>query len=127
MVDIAYATTTGQQNIKFSVVPFGQYVNVGTQYRSASWMSVPNDGTQNICYSTQDLISSTNCRQVSVTAYNDGVPYQTTTTVCDNVYGPAYQVCNNYQMVWKGCVGSKAPPKDIEVDATSASRRFPAL
>ena len=35
----------GDGSVKIALVPYADYVNVGTQYRSASWLSVPSDYT----------------------------------------------------------------------------------
>ncbi|MEE9348003.1 MAG: pilus assembly protein TadG-related protein, partial [Robiginitomaculum sp.] len=125
-------------NLKISVIPFAQYINVGLSRRSSPWLENTTDysDSNNVCRDRADVIGQNNCRMerysaiparpatAASTCYNDGVPYACggsaarpaqpagTRRVCDNIYGPTYQQCNmqttNY--VWDGCVGSRLAP-----------------
>jgi len=102
-------------SLKVSVVPFSQYVNVGMSRRDAPWLSVPDDSSTmgaEVCRMRRDVISRTNCRNVTSTRYNDGVAYTHTRRVCDLEYGPAYQSCRipTQNRRWYGCVGSRNVP-----------------
>ena len=60
------------------LVPFAQYVNVGMANRNASWMAVPPDTTTTTiyqCWDTYPNAVKSNCRMVTYTGYDDGVPY----------------------------------------------------
>lgn len=126
MVDEAYALPSAADKIKFGIVPFGQYVNVGLAYRNASWMEVDSDSTTNVCWQEAPVTSTTNCRTVPYTYYVDGVRYDTTTQQCDYTYGAPVTRCGPQTTTWNGCVGSLAPPKDMSVVADS-SQRVPGL
>lgn len=126
LIDKLYQQTGAAQKVRVSLVPFGQYVNVGMGYRAANWLNVPADysTTQNVCWDDYPVVSRTNCHTVTNTAYNDGVPYTYDSEQCDIVYGSPVHTCadqtSNY--VWNGCVGSRAYPEDTSnVTATAAS------
>ncbi len=100
------------ENLRVSVVPFAQYVNVGTSRRNANWLDVPAD--QEIEYTRRDVISRTNCRTVDNNGTRDGVPVGGTREDCDVVRGPAYTA--SWTATWQGCVGSRITPAHERVD-----------
>lgn len=116
----AKALTPGQ--IKYALVPFNQYVNVGIGNRGKSWLSVPTE--QQSCYMTADVVSKTNCRMVTNTWNNDGTMVSYQTEQCDYIYGPQYQVCN--MQVWRGCVGSRNYPLNVQ-DGSYSTTPVPGL
>ncbi len=119
--------TSGADDVRFGIVPYAEYVNVGTGNRSASWLSVPAD------YSTTSTPAPKVCTQVPVTTttcsggvlgtctrYADGVPETyscwttpqtcTTTPVVpartkESCTGGGNPVTTNYR--WYGCVYSR--------------------
>lgn len=119
--------TDDEDDVRIGVVPYAEYVNVGTGNRSASWLSVPAD------YSTTSTPSPRVCTQVPVTSttctggvrgtctrYRDGVPEQyacwTTAQTCtttpvnpprttESCTGGGNPVTTNYR--WYGCVYSR--------------------
>lgn len=130
LVESAYLMPQGRDKIKFSLVPFGQYVNVGLGYRNEAWMDVPPDGTfwdANTCWDDYPIVSQTNCRQATCTSWNDGVPSDYSCQQCDTVYGAPQRMCGaNITNVWNGCVGSRSYPMNMQT-VTSASSRIPGL
>jgi Flp pilus assembly protein TadG len=71
----------GAENVRVGLVPYADYVNVGTQYRGASWLSVPADTVgptppPQTCEMKE--VTSTPCTGKSpsktCTRYIDGVP-----------------------------------------------------
>ena len=117
-------------SLKVSVVPFGQYVNVGMSRRNASWIDVPADSSTRgaeVCRMRRDVISRTNCRTETRTGYNDGVPYTYRVRVCDNTYGPEYRSCYTptTNVRWHGCVGSRNVPWNERV--AYSGRKIPGL
>lgn len=138
MVDNLSKLSSKPDQLKFSVVPFAEYVNVGMSNRNKPWINVPNDyqdPATRQCRKERPVISQTNCRQVWVppspgsppgTCYNDGVPYSCGgsqpragyyKTDCDNVYGPETETCQMVQGDWHrwyGCVGSRNSPLDTQ-------------
>ncbi|MEP3653630.1 MAG: pilus assembly protein [Litorimonas sp.] len=117
-------------NLRVSVVPFAQYVNVGLSRRNKVWLDVPADSTtygDEVCRMKRDVISRSNCRRISRTCSNDGVSYDCSYTRCDKQYGPEYEVCNSpvSRQTWKGCVGSRVAGYDERV--AYDGRKIPGL
>jgi Mg-chelatase subunit ChlD len=117
LVDKVFESPNAAENVKVSIVPFAQYVNVGVGYRHESWISVPPDSTKTVnqCYETYPNAVSSNCRMENFTGYNDGVPYTYQAQVCDWDYGNPVTECNNYQVheEWRGCAGSRSYPLNV--------------
>ena len=80
--------------VKIGLVPFGQYVNIGTVYRGSDWLAVDDDSstTTNVC-STQYDVSTSNCHDVTEIYLRDGVPQSYTHSVCDTTYSNPHEVC----------------------------------
>lgn len=118
---VVTASTAG--SVKFALVPFSNYVNVGVGNRSAAWMSVPVDYTQNgtHCYTTTDWPGCP-VTTTSGTCYNDGVPFACTSSTCTTP-GPPQQVCSpfSWNHQWNGCAGSRKPGPDLTVAASFGS------
>lgn len=117
MVDTLLDRSDNDGDIRVSLVPFAQYVNVGLDNRGAPWLSVADDYSQPAewCGDVRPEISRSNCRTVSYTYMNDGRPVTGTYEQCDIVYGdPVYQ-CSSWTnfYTWNGCVGSRAYPLNI--------------
>lgn len=108
-------------SVRASVIPFAQYVNVGTSRRNANWLDVPAD--QEITYLKRDVISRTNCRTVPNTGSRDGVPVGGNRQACDVVRGPEYPA--SWTATWRGCVGSRLAPNHERVDF--GGNRIPGL
>lgn len=125
MVNTLLDTAHNPDDVRISLVPFGQYVNVGTDQRNASWLQVPNDysTTNEWCRDEAPVISSTNCRTVTYTYYQDGTPMTGSYTQCDNTYGPAVYTCTPYTSTytWYGCVGARNYPLNVR-DADYGNR-----
>lgn len=137
------------EQLKFSIIPFSEYVNVGLANRNKPWMDVPadyQDPSKRVCHEEKPITGRTNCRMVnypavpgspSHTCYNDGVPYSCggrpprpahTAEVCNNTYGEPVQKCTIHQGAWHrwhGCVGSRKSPLDTVDD--SYGNRIPGL
>ncbi len=134
MVNTIYDKVVTQDQVRMSVVPFAQYVNVGMANRNQPWISVPADSstTQQVCWQTRDVTRVYNCRQVPRTGQtcNDGVctPNTGFNTVCDYDYGPPYQRCQNQttSVTWRGCVGSRNYPLNVR-DNDYIANRVPGI
>ncbi len=99
---------------KIGIVPFSNYVNVGTDNRNASWMTVPADETKEVCGETRDVISKSGCSTQTGTASNDGTPYTYQYETCTNYqYGPPRNVCSMQTSQWHGCAGSRDYPRNL--------------
>ena len=144
LVDTLAKVNTKPDLLKFGIVPFSEYVNVGVGNRKKPWMDVPDDWTETIInppYQVRDVIGQTNCRTVSWpatpptppsppgTCYNDGVPYSCgggggssgspagSGQVCDPIYGPPRTVTPPPTYIhhkFYGCVGSRNNPYDTK-------------
>lgn len=133
--------------LRFGVVPFAQYVNIGVSNRKKSWMDVPDDSIKTgvSCNKEKEVISWKNCKKVWVppqppqptkTCYNDGVPYTCGGSPghagyyedqCEPVYGPEKEVCKPWtsQVKWHGCAGSRNYPLNTRDD--SYGTRIPGI
>ncbi|MCC2097755.1 MAG: hypothetical protein KDJ29_12735 [Hyphomicrobiales bacterium] len=107
-----------EDQVKFAVVPFSQWVNVGTANRNASWLDAPADykETKIVDVRTYPNKVKTNCRMETRTGYNDGVPYTYEKRVCDVDKGEPVIVPTErtYTYTWSGCVGSRNYPLDTQ-------------
>jgi Flp pilus assembly protein TadG len=109
---------------RMSVVPFAQYVNVGVSRRNEPWLNVPPDSaaTGQSCYTTQNVIGTSNCREVLVKIDGADIPQ----TQCDYQYGPQYEICYpTGANTWHGCVGSRQEPLNLRDE--SPSTRFDGI
>jgi Flp pilus assembly protein TadG len=124
-----YQRPEADTKIKFSIVPFAQYVNVGTGYRNAPWMSVPNDGPANVCKMVTPIIAQSGCTTRTGYYYDDLGNRTSSYTYeeCSSVtYGPAENQCTSVDRTWYGCVGSRATPLDRDVEL-SAGQPIPGV
>ncbi len=116
-------------SVKIGIVPFADYVNVGTGNRGASWISVPADysttkttTTPAVPYTCTTVSTKQVCSKgtpKTCTSTTDGVvtTYDCTPNVCTTVPVTPYQSCSggtpekttttttNYK--WYGCVYSR--------------------
>lgn len=79
-------------NVNVAVVPYGQYVNVGTEYRQEPWVYVPEDWEEprpDICTTTQGPVTSTSC-ETRYTQPRAATPYQPGTSGTSPTYGTCY-------------------------------------
>ena len=112
-----FVTTMMQSNsvddkAKIAIVPFAQYVNVGLANRNAPWLDVPDDSSgEEICSERRDVISKSGCS--TKTGYNDRVPYQYESCT-SYTYGDPYESCYTPTSQWKGCVGSRKEPLNLQ-------------
>ncbi len=129
MVDTLLDKAPNDGDIRISLVPFAQYVNVGLDNRNAPWIDVPADysQTQEVCGDVTPVISTSNCRTVPYSYTQDGVTTSGTTTQCDYQYGPPVYQCNTYTYTytWYGCVGSRTYP--LNVQDGNYGQRIPGL
>ena len=87
-------STSQNSNVSVGLVPFSSYVNVGTAYRGASWLTNSTDysETKYECWDTYPNATYTNPVPRSGTCYNDGLPYTCTWTDYTVNYGTAVNV-----------------------------------
>lgn len=130
LVDEVTAAPNADQHVRISLVPFGQYVNVGLGYRGSNWLSVPDDSssTTNQCWNTYPNAVSSNCHDVEQSYDDDGVIVTYTSNVCDWDYGDPVEVCGDVTTThtWNGCVGSRSGTADLS-DAVTPADPVPGL
>jgi Flp pilus assembly protein TadG len=126
LVDTIYSVPNAEDNVRIGIVPFSQYVNVGMDYRNASWIDVPPDSSTTTykCWKTYPNATSSNCRTTTNSCLKDGMPSTCTSTICDWNYGDPVEKCGDVTSIlkWRGCVGSRAYPKDVQTGADFAWR-----
>lgn len=112
---------TKESSVRIGLVPYADYVNVGTKYRSASWLSVPADYDVAAVAPTCEMKTVTestcakNAPKYACTKYVDGVPMPSTCGGECIQAGPnkttTKNVCtggvNAASYRWFGCVGSR--------------------
>jgi Flp pilus assembly protein TadG len=120
LVDTVTANKPSNTYLKIGIVPFADYVNVGTANRSVKWMSVPPDSSElmkNVCSTSYPNATASNCHDVQAVWNNDGVPTPYTYQQCDWVTGNPVTTCSDQvvQHKWNGCVGSRNSPLDLGI------------
>jgi Flp pilus assembly protein TadG len=138
--------TRDDGKVRVSIIPYADYVNVGTGNRSAAWLNVPAD------YSTTSTPAPRVCTQVPVTTttctggvrgtctrYRDGVPETyacwTTPQTCttrpvsppqtrESCTGGGSPVTTWYR--WYGCVASRNTGS-LRLNDTMPTSRYPGL
>ena len=114
LVEAVYSGRNADRHAKIGIVPFGQCVNVGMSNRNKPWMSVAADTStpREYCRDESPVIGQSNCRMVTYTGTNDGVPYTSQYETCDYQYGPSQYICTPWTETynWYGCAGSRTYP-----------------
>ncbi|WP_181699082.1 pilus assembly protein TadG-related protein [Chthonobacter albigriseus] len=127
-------------DVKVALVPYGDYVNVGTDNRSQPWISVGADyTTEKICTdktSTQtETCTTVNGPASTCTKYTDGVPStytcypqkKTTCTPLDPPKTTTSKSCSGgTSYKWYGCVASRKTGT-LRLDDSSPSTPYPGL
>ncbi len=123
----------GQATFKVGIVPFTQYVNVGTQYRNASWINVPADRIvrRHSCWWSRPCLRYGYRKRCWWTGGGDRGGRRR--IICGRVrycrqYGPRYRRCSTWyrRSYWKGCVGSRGYPRNL-TDSQYKLERVPGV
>lgn len=120
----------GSEDVKVSIVPFNNYVNVGMHNRNASWISVPPDEPAHGGYCPIDTAASeaAGCALTPSTCYDDDDDsYSCDRWVCPSGVDVVYD-CTGYSQVlgWHGCVSSRQSPFNVE-DRNYTAHKVPAF
>lgn len=110
--------------VAVSVVPFGQYVNVGTHRKGSTWLDVSKDGTsetEEVCWDERRTITPRVCektgRRIGYDIIRDGRfmgrgEYDEEICTGGETELTGQRICEdrttNY--TWSGCVGSRQSP-----------------
>ncbi len=131
MVNELHDKKGSSTDLKFAIVPFSRYVNVGLKNRNQSWIDVPAD-TETHEKKTRDITekvpgSAKNCGTRTWTSTNDGVTTSGSYYACD--YDYKVTGTETYDHVtktkWYGCVGSRDYP--LNVRDAQPGKRIPGL
>jgi Flp pilus assembly protein TadG len=102
---------------KIGIVPFSNFVNVGTQYRDEPWLSIPKnyDVKKNQCRVNRAATIANGCRQKSRSCTRDGVKTTCKYWSCPGKKEPV-EVCvdQTKRYRWHGCVNSRRSPLNID-------------
>lgn len=118
---VAELSSNKKADVRIGLVPYADYVNVGTKYRHESWLSIPDDydvdPKPRTC-ETKD-VTTTPCTEYapkySCTTYVDGVPQNSTCggqcLRTGTPYTERKEVCTGggsaTKYRWYGCIGSR--------------------
>ncbi len=119
-------------DVKIGVVPYADYVNVGTANRNATWLSVPADysvTSQKTCVTKTTKSVCTKGAAKTCTRVVDGrsETYDCTPSTCVDQTVAPYESCSgggttNYR--WYGCVGSRTSGS-LRLNDTQPSTPYP--
>ncbi|MEL6825798.1 MAG: hypothetical protein AAFN91_06065 [Pseudomonadota bacterium] len=102
--------------VKMSIVPFATYVNVGTDKKGESWLTVQTDRTtsREVC-SIPTAWKRENCEREPYSCTRDGVAQTCNRWACDDT-SDAPETCNTVPrtQTWHGCVKSRSDPYNIK-------------
>ncbi|MCA0318732.1 MAG: pilus assembly protein TadG-related protein [Proteobacteria bacterium] len=102
-------------DVKIGVVPYADYVNVGTANRNATWVSVPADydvTSQRTCVTktTRSVCIRGPAKTCTRTIDGNVETYDCTPSTCTEQTVPPYESCSGggtTRYRWYGCVGSR--------------------
>ncbi|MGZ9113947.1 MAG: pilus assembly protein TadG-related protein [Brevundimonas sp.] len=121
-------------NVRVGVVPYADYVNVGTANRSQPWVSVPAEYSTTSARTCETLATERRCTRGeprTCTRSVDGVSesYDCTPSTCSDVAVTPYERCTGggtTRYRWYGCVGSRKEGA-MRLDDTQPDRPYPGL
>lgn len=117
-------------DIRVSVIPFSQYVNVGTAHKNQPWIDNSEEGTNFPPVNYTRHFGAT-CAggtiQATCTNTNDGVTSTNTCQQCPGgwVGGMSEDLIVSPERIWDGCVGSR--PGNKAREAFYGGSPFPAV
>ena len=108
-----------EKTLMISIVPFGEYVNVGLGNRKKKWLSVPDDYSETKTY--RPVIRKYDCKKKRYDYWSKGRTYegkyyppkhhQGWRETCKKEYGPEKTYTKWHK--WRGCVGSREYPRNL--------------
>jgi Flp pilus assembly protein TadG len=130
LIDKVYDNPGAVGKVRIGIVPFAQYVNVGTKYAGASWLGDTTlwSRDSNYCVDAVRPIYGTPCQTVTEVRYNDGIPYDYSYEACPVIGQETVPVCTSFTEIsrWDGCVGSRNAPLHL-VDEVASGQVVPPL
>jgi Flp pilus assembly protein TadG len=108
-IQLTEAIMTSDQ-ASVGIVPFADYIKVGTSRKNESWVDVPDDQHNSFQECDTEYPDKQNCTMESQTCYNDGVPSSCSVEVCESWGDPVETNCRMETGVdtWDGCIGPRS-------------------
>ncbi len=107
----------GDDASRISIVPFGNYVNIGTQHRGASWLDLSAEYSDivPVCAATWTDHVNAGCTETTAPCVKDGLDSTCFAWDCSSVL-PPIPTCSieTRDYKWWGCVNSRDEPRNIE-------------
>ncbi len=129
LVDTLFGPSGVNPRVKVALVPFHYYVNIGTAYKNASWLTGAADVSVSYAAGCYDTYPNAIYGTPIVHSYlDDGVPKTWTETPVIS-YGTPVPSCwpaGSYTNSWGGVVGSRNYPADLQADV-SVGNPVPAV
>ena len=130
LVDKVYDHPGATGKVRVGIVPFAQYVNVGTKYAGASWLGDTSLWSRDSSYCVDAVrpIYGTPCETRTEVRYNDGIPYDYSYQSCPVIGQETVPVCMSFTEIsrWDGCVGSRKAPLHL-TDEVASGQVVPPL
>jgi len=116
--------------VTVSIVPFAKNINVGTIYRDAVWLDMPEEYTitRSVTRTTYSGGTPGTCTTEPATRTRDGSTYTYDREVCTGgTPGTPTTTTSDEDFVaeWEGCVGAR--PSNLHVEDGSYSTRIPGI
>ena len=115
-------------DIRIALVPYAEYVNVGTRNRGQPWVAIPPETTTAGSCTTRDTRTQCTGNTRTCTRTRDGVTetYGCGST-CQTVQVAPYQYCTGSTTTrWYGCVGSRTSGS-LRLSDAQPSSPYPGL
>lgn len=130
LTNTLFSVPNASSNVKVGVVPFSDYVNIGLADRNASWLTGAQDYTvpaTGSCTTQPNMVCTGGYQTVTGTCTNDGASYSCSWQNClGYTQQGTYQSCPSATThTWRGCVGSRAFPADVQGQADRANAGNP--
>ena len=117
-------------DVMVGVVPFNQYVNVGPNISSSSWLDKPPSVTRSgeNCWISRETYLANSCTRTPYTCTNDGVQQTCYSWSCPTSTDGYERTCRSYSYTerFNGSVRSRMPPLNI-TDGDYASNNIEGI
>lgn len=107
----------GDDASRISIIPFGNYVNIGTQHRGASWLDLSAEYSETVpvCAASWTDHVNAGCLQTTAPCVRDGLDTTCFAWDCSSVTPPTPTCApETRDYKWWGCVNSRDEPRNIQ-------------
>lgn len=108
--------TDGNDSVRVAIVPFNNFVNIGTTYKNEPWLDVPASYSENYNSCSMDVAATkaNGCTQYWSTCSNDGVVSDCQKWSCPKGKSTVSTCTTKTRTYnWYGCVRSRHNPYDV--------------